>query len=151
MGMKFFPTGIETDWGSPDNKRQSYDAMFSLLKMALECRGLQLSAEYFMSDFEIAIRDSFVNHSPQNKAKSCAFHFAKAIISKVKSNGFKSDFSNTKVLEFSAFVGSILGLAYTKLSRFREAIRSLYILASRLKTGRHRRFANEVSTSSSTG
>ena len=104
-----------------------------------------------MSDFEIAIRDSFVNHSPQNKAKSCAFHFAKAIISKVKSNGFKSDFSNTKVLEFSAFVGSILGLAYTKLSRFREAIRNLYILASRLKTGRHRRFANEVSTSSSTG
>ena len=78
MGMKFFPTGIETDWGSPDNKRQSYDAMFSLLKMALECRGLKLSAEYFMSDFEIAIRDSFVNHFPQNEAKSCAFHFTKA-------------------------------------------------------------------------
>ena len=46
--------------------------------MALECRGLKLSAEYFMSDFEIAIRDSFVNHFPQNEAKSCAFHFTKA-------------------------------------------------------------------------
>ena len=81
----------------PDKKRQSYDTMFSLLKEALECRGLQLSAEYFMSDFEIAIRDSFVNHFPGIKAKGCAFHFAKAIISKVKSNGFKSDFSNTKL------------------------------------------------------
>ena len=67
----------------------------------------------------------------QNKAKSYAFHFAKAIISKVKSNGFKSDFSNTKVLEFSAFVGSILGLAYTKLQRPSETSTS-WLAGSRL-------------------
>ena len=33
----------------PDKKRESYDAMFSMIAKNLECRGLQLSATYFMS------------------------------------------------------------------------------------------------------
>ena len=45
----------------PDKKKRSYSAMFSLLKEALECRGLELSAEFFMSDFEIAIRDTYLS------------------------------------------------------------------------------------------
>ena len=43
----------------PDKKRGSYDAMFSMLKEALELRGLSLSGQWFMADFEVAIRDSF--------------------------------------------------------------------------------------------
>ena len=34
----------------PDKTRESYDNMFSMLKEALEGRGLELSAQYFMSD-----------------------------------------------------------------------------------------------------
>ena len=33
--------------------------MFSMLKEALELRGLSLSGQWFMADFEVAIRDSF--------------------------------------------------------------------------------------------
>lgn len=33
----------------PDKKRQTYDMMFSLLKEALECRGLELSAELLVT------------------------------------------------------------------------------------------------------
>ena len=42
----------------PDKKKESYQCMFSLLREALECLGLELSASFFMSDFEIGIRDS---------------------------------------------------------------------------------------------
>ena len=44
----------------PDKKRESYDAMFGLLREALETLGKELSASFFMSDFEIAIRESFL-------------------------------------------------------------------------------------------
>ena len=40
----------------PDKTKESYNVMFSMLKEALSRRGLELSAEYFMSDFEINIR-----------------------------------------------------------------------------------------------
>ena len=42
----------------PDKKRSAYDAMFGMLREALETRGLELSAEHFMSDFDTAKRDS---------------------------------------------------------------------------------------------
>ena len=84
--------------------------MFSLLKNALHESGLELSAEYFMSDFERAIRDAFLSTFPGIEAKGCAFHFAKAILSKVSRSGFKTHYQ--KCPEFSAFVRATLGLAY---------------------------------------
>ena len=67
----------------PDKKRESYDTMFSMLEEALESRGLKLSAQYFMSDFEVAIRDSFTSHFPEVTPKGCLFHYSKAVLSKV--------------------------------------------------------------------
>ena len=116
----------------PDKKRSTYDAMFGMLREALETRGLELSAEYFMSDFETAIRDSFVSHFSGIQPKGCIFHFSKAIISKVQRNGFKSDYTSGNCPDFSAFIRAILGLGYVPLPRFREGIRNLYVLAKRL-------------------
>ena len=78
----------------PDKKKESYVCMFTLLKNALEDEGLELSAEYFMTDFEVAIRDSFLSTFTGIEAKGCAFHFAKAILTKVSKSGFKSDYQN---------------------------------------------------------
>ena len=115
----------------PDKKRETYDLMFSLLKDALSVRGLELSASNFMSDFEVAIRDSFTEHFPGISPKGCQFHFSKAIISKVSKSGFKSDYSNKSCLKFSSFIRSIIGLAFVPLDRFSEGVKyqPLYLFA----------------------
>ena len=110
--------------------------MFSLLKENLECRGLEMSATYFMSDFEIAIKDSFLSFFPD-------VDFSKAIISKVARNGFKAVYTKKDCPQFSSFIRAILGLGYVPLERFREGLRNLYILAKRL-TGKQRRFAVQM-------
>ena len=51
----------------PDKKRESYDAMFTMLKEALDSRQLELSATFFMSYFECAIQDSFVRQRKFSK------------------------------------------------------------------------------------
>ena len=104
--------------------------MFSLLNNALEALGLELSANYFMSNFEVAIRDSFLSTFPGMEAKGCAFHFAKAILSKVAKSGFKTDYQQCP--NFSAFIRATLGLAYSPPPRMTEALRNLYILAKKL-------------------
>ena len=114
----------------PDKKKESYLCMFSLLKESMEKLGLELSATHFMSDFELAIRDSFMSTFPGIEVKGCAFHFSKAILSKVSKSGFKGDYQNCA--EFAAFVRAIFGLAYVPLSRLAEAVRNLFILAKRL-------------------
>ena len=122
----------------PDKTKESYLAMFSLLKEALEQSGLELSCSYFMSDFEVAIRDAFQVTFPGIEVKGCAFHFAKAILSKVARSGFKRDYQN--IPEFGSFIRGILGLAYVPLTRLDEAVRNLYILAKQLEE-RQARFA----------
>ena len=48
----------------PDKTRIAYDTMFSMVKEALSRRGISLAAEFFMSDFEHNIRESFMNYFP---------------------------------------------------------------------------------------
>ena len=57
----------------PDKKKESYLAMFSMLKEALQSLDLELAAEFFMSDFEYAIRDSFQTTFENIEAKGCVF------------------------------------------------------------------------------
>ena len=71
----------------PDKCRRSYDDVFNGLASALKKRDLELSAEYFMADFETNIRDSFTNVFPEISVKGCQFYFAKSIWSFVKKSG----------------------------------------------------------------
>ena len=91
---------------------------------------MELSAEFFMSDFEVGIRDAFLTTFPGIKAKGCSFHFSKEILSKVGKSGFKSDYQSSP--EFGSFIRAIFGLAYVPLSRLAEGVRNLYILAKKL-------------------
>ena len=47
--------------------------MFYGLDMALKKRDLELSASYFMSDFETNIRESFVTHFPHIIPKDISY------------------------------------------------------------------------------
>lgn len=53
----------------PDKTRVSYSEAFSLFREALETRGLTFSSEWFMSDFEVAIKQEFTNQLPMVKPK----------------------------------------------------------------------------------
>ena len=64
------------------------------------------------------------------KAKGCAFHYSKAVLSKVARSGFKGDYQTSP--EFTCLVRAIFGLAYVPLARLAEALRNLYILAKKL-------------------
>ena len=125
----------------PDKMRISYAEAFSLFREALEVREVRLSAEYFMSDFEPAIKQDFTNQFPLIKPKGCSFHFSKAIITKVQKSGFKSDYVKRENVAFGSFIRAILGLVYCPLERFKEAIRNLYLLAKRLTVIRQRKFS----------
>ena len=114
--------------------------MFSMIKDALADRGLSVSAEFFMSDFEQNIRNSFTQFFPDVKPKGCHFHYAKAVFSKVSKNGLKPVYSDVKNSKFAGFVRACIGLPYVPLERLNEGVRNLYILATRLK-GRQRRFS----------
>ena len=81
-----------------------------MFREALEVREVRLSAEYFMSDFEPAIKQEFTNQFPLIKPKGCSFHFSKAIITKVQKSGFKSDYAKRENVAFGSFIRAILGL-----------------------------------------
>ena len=114
----------------PDKTRNSYDEMFSMIKDALADRGLSVSAEFFMSDFEQNIRNSFSQLFPDVKPKGCHFYFAKAVFSKVSKNGLKPVYSDVKNSKFAGFVRACLGLPYVPLERLNQGVRNLYILAT---------------------
>ena len=124
----------------PDKKRDSYDAMFSMLKECLSRRGLSLSAQYFMSDYELNIKNSFMSFFPNTECKGCLFHYAKAVVGQVNKRGFKQDFSDVKKNgTFCGFIRAILGLPQVPLQRLNQGIRNLYIICRRL-TGKQRSF-----------
>ena len=128
----------------PDKTRDSYNSLFSMLKECLSRRGLIMSAQFFMSDFELNIKNSFMEFFPQTEVKGCVFHFAKAVVGQVHKRGFKQDFSDVrKNGAFCGFIRAILGLPYVPLERLKEGIRNLYIICRRL-TGKQRTFGMKM-------
>ena len=54
-----------------------------MLKEALQRLDLELAAEYFMSDFEYAIRDAFQSTFRDIEVKGCVFHYTKSILGRL--------------------------------------------------------------------
>ena len=118
--------------------------MFSMLKEAMNRRGLSLSCNSFMSDFELNIRNSFLSFFPDVVAHGCVFHYAKAVVGQVNKRGFKQDFADVKKNgAFCGLIRAILGLPYVPLQKLNQGIRNLYIICRRLK-GKQRSFGMKM-------
>ena len=63
----------------PGKSKTGYWTMFQLVREALNSRGLELAAEWMMSDFEYNIRSAFSEVFPNITLKGCSFHWAKCI------------------------------------------------------------------------
>ena len=87
---------------SPDKQGSTYEMIFDTLKHCLSDLGLELSSEYCMADFEIALRTAFSRSFPEIPMKGCHFHYGQSIWKFVMDNGQKSSFS--KCIEFATHI-----------------------------------------------
>ena len=105
--------------------------MFGIIKDCLNSRHLELSAEWFMSDFEVGIRNGFSLHFPEVTVKGCHFHMAKAFWKRVVNKGFKTVYSDSKNHpKFGGFIRACIGIAYCPLNRLSEALEGFKFLAN---------------------
>ena len=131
----------------PDKSKRSYDDLFNGLNIALKKRDLELSAEYFMSDFETNIRKSFKEYFPEIMAKGCHFHFSKSIWGRVKKAGLQSYYSvKSNDPKFGPFIRSIFGLPYVKLCDLERSVNNIKKLSNLLITPKCKNFAKEMLT-----
>ena len=129
----------------PDKTRRSYDDLFSGLFQALSKRGLQLSANTFMSDFEINIRLAFTAHFKNINPKGCYFHFSKSIWSRVKKAGLQRFYSiKSKDTKFGSFIRSIIGLPFVKIEDLDRALANIIKLSHQLTNTRCKKFADDL-------
>ena len=111
----------------PDKRQTTYEDMFGIIKDCLNSR----SAELFMSDFEVGIRNGFSLHFPEVAVKGCHFHMAKAFWKRVVNKGFKTVYSDSKNHpKFGGFIRACIGIAYCPLNRLSEALEGFKFLAN---------------------
>ena len=72
----------------PDKKRETYDVFFGLLCDYLNKHDLpnEFANHFFMTDFELNIRNAFRLFWPQIQLMGCYFHFSQLIWRRVKGN-----------------------------------------------------------------
>ena len=129
----------------PDKTRRSYDDMFQGLKKALMKRELELSASYFMSDFENNIRLSFSSEFPEVQPKGCLFHFAKAIWSKVKKAGLQTYYSvKSSEPKFGSFIRTILGLPFLQIEDLGRGLKNIENMGTSLTNIKCKDFAKDM-------
>ena len=110
----------------PDKTRRTYEDVFKGLLTALQKRDLELSAEFFMSDFETNIRQCFSEVFPEITLKGCAFHFSKSIWSRVKKAGLQTFYNaNSREPKFGSFVRAVFGLPFVKIEDLDRAVKNI--------------------------
>ena len=70
-----------------DKRRQSYMAIFTLLKNEAIRVGLQLNPRNIMSDFESGLISAVRVYFPTSRHRGCHFHFTQAIYRQVQGMG----------------------------------------------------------------
>ena len=108
----------------PDKMGSTYATIFAAINDKLSELGLQLSADYFMADFEVALRSATQNAFPSIQIKGCHFHYAKSVWKFVQNNGHKSTFSTDS--NFATFIKIAIGMAFVPLGRLQDGLDLLY-------------------------
>ena len=126
----------------PDKNLDSYVAALRTIEQRLAFLGLELSASYSMSDFELNIRSALKEVFPKVNIRGCHFHFGQRLWNRVVDSGLKSDFSKKEYSEFAAFIRGAIGLSFVPLDRLSEALSILNQMSKQLKT-RHQSFSKD--------
>ena len=74
--------------------RADYNGMLTYLKEELQNRGLQMSPQSVMTDFELAVIQSFKMQLPGIKIQGCYFHFSQCLWRKVQALGMTDLYKN---------------------------------------------------------
>lgn len=116
----------------PDKKLDSYTTVFEELEVLLKDRGLSLSAQWAMADFEKNINKAVTRVFTKLVAKGCHFHFAQAIFKRVIRKGQKTAYSKPKNEKLTVFIRALIGMPYVPLERMDEAFANIKVLAHEL-------------------
>ena len=96
--------------------------MFKMLKDCINDRGLELSAQYFISDVETNIRKSFSKYFKGIELRECHLHYAKGFWSKMVNNAFKVEYSSRPSWRI---VRACSVLPYVPPDRLNEGVQNL--------------------------
>ena len=78
----------------PSKSRADYNRMFTYLKEELQNRGLQMSPQSVMADFELAVIQSLEMQLPGVEIQGCYFHFSQCLWRKVQALGMADLYKN---------------------------------------------------------
>ena len=75
----------------PDKKRETYDVFFGLIHAYLDVHQLPntFADGFFMTDFEVNIRNAFSMFWPDVRMLGCYFHFSQLVWRRVKSRNIQ--------------------------------------------------------------
>ena len=98
----------------PDKQSDTYVRFFAMVWAYNDNNNLpnNFANQYFMTDFEVAIRDGFRLFWPDINLLGCYFHFSQLIWKRVKQNGFQTTYETDE--DFHAFVRRLASLPFVK-------------------------------------
>ena len=103
----------------PDKSEDSYTRFFGMLWAYNDKNDLpnNFQNEFFMCDFEQAIRSSFLLYWPYVRVLGCYFHFSQRVLKRVQKNGFqviyeKDDKFNALGIQSKVFLKTSLNIHY---------------------------------------
>ena len=128
----------------PDKQKTSYEAMFEILLEAVEAQNLALSAEWFLSDYEDNIRNSFAVYFPKTQIKGCQFHFSQALWKRVNKANLRSEYSKKKNAAFANFIRACVGISFVPLNQLDNALNVLRRMGRELKEQKFRDFSKNL-------
>ena len=128
----------------PDKTEDSYIRLFGMIWAYNDKNNLPNNFEnqFFMCDFERAIRSSFLLYWPHTRVLGCYFHFSQCVWKKVKKNGFQNIYE--KHDQFNALVRRMSALPFAPKEALDEAFKIFKNRTEEIKDREIKEFCYEL-------